>query len=122
MLFYELYKSLCPQAVPIYTKITPKAKNKSLQFLATLSLNLGCGGKTRTYDLRVMSPTSCQLLHPAIFNFNYCISILFFCIFVNTFIKICIYFIHFMPLFKKYSSFFKLRMLVWNSRPASTLS
>ena len=26
----------------------------------------GCGGKTRTCDLRVMSPTSCQLLHPAI--------------------------------------------------------
>lgn len=28
----------------------------------------GCGGKTRTYDLRVMSPASCQLLHPAIYN------------------------------------------------------
>ena len=29
----------------------------------------GCGGRTRTYDLRVMSPTSFQLLHPAtIFN------------------------------------------------------
>ena len=26
----------------------------------------GCGSKTRTYDLRVMSPTSYQLLHPAI--------------------------------------------------------
>ena len=25
-----------------------------------------CGSRTRTYDLRVMSPTSCQLLHPAI--------------------------------------------------------
>ena len=25
-----------------------------------------CGGRTRTYDLRVMSPTSYQLLHPAI--------------------------------------------------------
>jgi hypothetical protein len=25
----------------------------------------GCGNRTRTYDLRVMSPTSCQLLHPA---------------------------------------------------------
>ena len=26
----------------------------------------GCGGRTRTSDLRVMSPTSCQLLHPAL--------------------------------------------------------
>ena len=26
----------------------------------------GSGGRTRTCDLRVMSPTSCQLLHPAI--------------------------------------------------------
>ena len=25
----------------------------------------GCGSRTRTCDLRVMSPTSCQLLHPA---------------------------------------------------------
>ncbi len=28
----------------------------------------GCGGKTRTYDLWVMSPTSYQLLHPATMN------------------------------------------------------
>ncbi len=27
----------------------------------------GCGGRTRTYDLRVMSPTSYQLLYSAIF-------------------------------------------------------
>ena len=40
-----------------------KAKKlANLERLATC----GCGGKTRTYDLRVMSPTSCQLLHPAI--------------------------------------------------------
>ena len=26
----------------------------------------GCGGRTRTYDLRVMSPTSYQLLYSAI--------------------------------------------------------
>ena len=26
----------------------------------------GCGGRTRTYGLRVMSPTSYQLLHSAI--------------------------------------------------------
>ena len=29
----------------------------------------GCGGKTRTCDLRVMSPTSYQLLYPAIFSY-----------------------------------------------------
>ena len=28
----------------------------------------GCGGRTRTYDLRVMSPTSFQLLYSAIFT------------------------------------------------------
>ena len=28
----------------------------------------GCGGRTRTYGLRVMSPTSYQLLHSAILN------------------------------------------------------
>ena len=28
--------------------------------------NVGCGGRTRTYDLRVMSPTSFQLLYSAI--------------------------------------------------------
>lgn len=28
----------------------------------------GCGGRIRTYDLRIMSPTSCQLLHSAIKN------------------------------------------------------
>ena len=30
----------------------------------------GCGGRTRTYDLRVMSPTSCQLLYSAILGCN----------------------------------------------------
>ena len=29
---------------------------------------IGCGGRTRTYDLRVMSPTSYHLLHSAIFG------------------------------------------------------
>ena len=32
------------------------------------SAMFGCGGRTWTYDLRVMSPTSCQLLHPAILS------------------------------------------------------
>ena len=30
--------------------------------------NPGCGGRTRTYDLRVMSPTSFQLLYSAIWE------------------------------------------------------
>ena len=30
----------------------------------------GCGGRTRTYDLRVMSPTSFQLLYSAIFGMH----------------------------------------------------
>ena len=41
----------CPQNS---LKSTFTQKIKSPQSLATLSLNLGCGGKTRTYDLRVM--------------------------------------------------------------------
>ena len=32
----------------------------------TIPAVYGCGGRTRTYGLRVMSPTSCQLLHAAI--------------------------------------------------------
>jgi hypothetical protein len=35
--------------------------------LANGLFTLSSGGKTRTYDLWVMSPTSYQLLHPAIF-------------------------------------------------------
>ena len=31
---------------------------------------IGCGGRTRTYDLWVMSPTSCQLLHSAMLFFG----------------------------------------------------
>ncbi len=43
-------------------------------------LCFGCEGRTRTCDLRVMSPTSCQLLHLAIFT-KHIINIL--CLFVN---------------------------------------
>ena len=34
----------------------------------TLPIPTSSGGRTRTSDLRVMSPTSCQLLHPAMYN------------------------------------------------------
>ena len=36
----------------------------------------GCGGRTRTYDLRVMSPTSFQLLYSAILALPECLIIL----------------------------------------------
>ena len=40
----------------------------STTFFIFLFLKIfGGGSRTRTYDLRVMSPTSCQLLYPAIF-------------------------------------------------------
>ena len=35
------------------------------------NLMIGCGGRIWTSDLRVMSPTSCQLLHPAMCYKNY---------------------------------------------------
>ena len=34
-----------------------------------LTFFVSSGGRTRTYDLRVMSPTSYQLLYSAIFNY-----------------------------------------------------
>ena len=74
MLFYELYKSLCPQAVPIYVKITSRSKNKSLQSLATLVKFLVVGGKTRTYDHRFMS-TKLILLPIPYIPFHFLLSI-----------------------------------------------
>ena len=38
--------------------------------------NVGCGGRTRTFDLRVMSPTSFQLLYSAILALPECLIIL----------------------------------------------
>ena len=40
-----------------------KIATKNLKSL--MAIRTGCGGRTWTYDLRVMSPTSYQLLHPA---------------------------------------------------------
>ena len=39
---------------------------KTTVFLSKTVVSYGCGGRTRTYDLRVMSPTSFQLLYSAI--------------------------------------------------------
>ena len=47
-----------------------KKDEKEKAFYERLSFLFGCGGRTRTSDLWVMSPTSCQLLHPAIFSTN----------------------------------------------------
>ena len=50
---------------PYYQVVTRSQKTKKRQILRLVSL---CsGGRTRTYDLRVMSPTSYQLLYPAMF-------------------------------------------------------
>ena len=39
-------------------------KGETVKFLL-----LSSGGRTRTSDLRVMSPTSCQLLYPAMYRY-----------------------------------------------------
>ena len=68
-----------------------ECKSPTTFMAVELHVYFGCGGKTRTYDLRVMSPTSCQLLHPAMFYY----SILTLIRFVNCFsIFSHIYIIH----------------------------
>ena len=44
-----------------------KVRKTTVSLMKTVVFS-GCGGRTRTYDLRVMSPTSFQLLYSAIFN------------------------------------------------------
>ena len=63
----------------IYGSVQPEMKGaRSVTFVTTKKLEkqpfssengcfYGCGGRTRTYDLRVISPTSFQLLYSAIF-------------------------------------------------------
>ena len=46
-----------------YRPLPTKKREKPYGFLS-----LSSGGRTRTSDLWVMSPTSCQLLHPAIYR------------------------------------------------------
>ena len=43
-----------------------KKVRKTPVFVVNTGYFYGCGGRTRTYDLRVMSPTSFQLLYSAI--------------------------------------------------------
>ena len=47
------------------TSVLPplQKKGETVKFLL-----LSSGGRTRTSDLRVMSPTSCQLLYPAMYR------------------------------------------------------
>ena len=52
-------------------QISKKENRWSLVFSKASAIHFGCGRRTRTYDLRVMSPASYQLLHPAIFNCSY---------------------------------------------------
>ena len=41
-------------------------RDKKKEYAITNILSFSSGGRTRTYDLRVMSPTSYQLLHSAL--------------------------------------------------------
>ena len=47
-----------------------KEKGRKPLKIKDFRLILGCGGRTRTSGLRVMSPTSYQLLYPAVFSFS----------------------------------------------------
>ena len=49
----------------ILSEQTPKTKKPK----QSASVIFSSGDRTRTYDLRVMSPTSYQLLHPAMYFF-----------------------------------------------------
>ena len=51
----------------LFELFDPKNKEKVLKSYDFRTF-YGCGGRTRTYDLRVMSPTSFQLLYSAIFS------------------------------------------------------
>ncbi len=69
-----------------FSQIYRKIKNPSNCLFKGFCI--GCGGRTRTYDLRVMSPTSYHLLHSAIFKHpqSECLIIIPQCnVFVNTF-------------------------------------
>ena len=48
------------------TKLQTCETKEKVQKPHSFWTNFGCGGRTRTYDLRVMSPTSFQLLYSAI--------------------------------------------------------
>ena len=55
------------KAISIMAYFCPEKVRKN-RWNHTIPAVYGCGGRTRTYGLRVMSPTSCQLLHAAIFT------------------------------------------------------
>jgi hypothetical protein len=63
-------KNALPLSHAQYFAHSPRKNTKKdllpLQGTSLLITLFGCGDRTRTCDLRVMSPTSCQLLHPAI--------------------------------------------------------
>ena len=61
--FLLQYPTQPAMLVPV--EITDENKKVVVTRSVTTTLS-GCGGRTRTYDLRVMSPTSFQLLYSAI--------------------------------------------------------
>jgi hypothetical protein len=57
------------EAMTIAVNASPtqrQSKRKKASDFHLRLFHLGSGNRTRTYDLRVMSPTSYQLLHPAL--------------------------------------------------------
>ena len=61
---------ISPYSLPTISSQNHPNKKKNLLKSEDLKRNFGCGGRTRTYDLRVMSPTSFQLLYSAIFTLH----------------------------------------------------
>ena len=61
--FGNLFFDLMFSVSNTYNNETAQKKGQTLRFVLCSS-----GGRTRTSDLRVMSPTSCQLLYSAVWN------------------------------------------------------
>ena len=69
----EVQKSWCRaifRLLPPTIDKEPQKQNLTSHMPVRFHQIFGCGGRTRTCDLRVMSPTSCQLLHPAMFYYS----------------------------------------------------
>ncbi len=60
---HNIEERLCSSPVPVVNKKTVS----NLMFDTVFRDCCSSGDRTRTYDLWVMSPTSYQLLHPAIY-------------------------------------------------------
>ena len=61
-------KRFCEKLQNISSNFSTNKKQEKVLKSYDFRTFYGCGGRTRTYDLRVMSPTSFQLLYSAIFK------------------------------------------------------